>query len=165
VFDTVTGTWHLFDAVLRDMTTEPETVLRREASDTLIALRPSDLGQRWETAMAMGWTEINAYIDAKQKQGDDSVMPYIIEKHQRTSYPFATYVFTLIGVSIASRKVRGGTGLHLALGVLLILMYIFGMKLTTVAATNAGLDPFLAVWLPNVIFALVGVWIYRTAPK
>ena len=98
-------------------------------------------------------------------RSDDSVMPYIIEKHQRTSYPFATYVFTLIGVSIASRKVRGGTGLHLALGVLLILMYIFGMKLTTVAATNAGLDPFLAVWLPNVVFALVGVWIYRTAPK
>jgi lipopolysaccharide export system permease protein len=165
VYDTLTGVWHMHDAVLRDMTVEPERVVRSEEADTLIALRPSDLGQRWETAMAMGWTEINAYIDAKQKQGDDSVMPYIIEKHQRTSYPFATYVFTLIGVSIASRKVRGGTGLHLALGVLLILMYIFGMKLTTVAATNAGLNPLLAVWLPNVVFALVGVWIYRTAPK
>jgi lipopolysaccharide export system permease protein len=113
----------------------------------------------------MGWTEINSYITAKQAQGDDSVMPYLIEKHQRTSYPFATYIFTLIGVSIASRKVRGGTGLHLALGVLLILLYIFAMKLTTVAATNAGLNPLIAVWLPNVIFALVGVWIYRTAPK
>ncbi len=92
-------------------------------------------------------------------------MPYLIEKHQRTSYPFATYVFTLIGVSIASRKVRGGTGLHLALGVLLILLYIFAMRLATVGATNAGLDPFLAVWMPNALFAVVGVYIYRKAPK
>ena len=92
-------------------------------------------------------------------------MPYLIEKHQRTSYPFATYVFTLIGVSIASRKVRGGTGLHLALGVLLSLLYVFAMKLTTVAATNAGLDPLIAVWIPNVVFGIVGVFIYRRAPK
>jgi lipopolysaccharide export system permease protein len=139
--------------------------VRHPRLDTLIQLKPSDLGQRWETAMAMDWEEINAYIDAKQKQGDGSLMPYVIEKHQRTSYPFATYVFTLIGVSIASRKVRGGTGLHLALGVMLILLYIFAMKLTTVAATNAGFDPLLAVWLPNLIFAGVGVGIYRRAPK
>jgi len=71
----------------------------------------------------------------------------------------------LIGVSIASRKVRGGTGLHLALGVLLVLIYIFTMKLTSVAATNAGLDPLIAVWIPNVMFALVGIWIYQKAPK
>jgi lipopolysaccharide export system permease protein len=115
--------------------------------------------------MAMSWRELNDYITSKQTQGDGTELSYIVEKHQRTSYPFATYVFTLIGVSIASRKVRGGTGLHLALGVLLILLYIFAMKLTTVAATNAGLNPLLAVWLPNILFTLVGIWIYRKAPK
>jgi len=113
----------------------------------------------------MGWQELNEYIDSKQAQGDSAVGPYLIEKHQRTAYPFATYVFTLIGVSIASRKVRGGTGLHLALGVFLILLYIFAMRLATVAATNAGLNPFLAVWMPNILFAVVGVYIYRNAPK
>ena len=164
-YDTLAGSWKVYDYVSRRMDVVPEAVVRGHELDTIIPLKPSDLGQRWETAMAMGWGEINSYITAKQAQGDDSVMPYLIEKHQRTSYPFATYIFTLIGVSIASRKVRGGTGLHLALGVLLILLYIFAMKLTTVAATNAGLNPLIAVWLPNVIFALVGVWIYRTAPK
>ena len=74
-------------------------------------------------------------------------------------------MFTLIGLSIASRKVRGGTGVHIALGVLLILLYIFAMKITTVAATNAGLAPLVAVWIPNIIFGLVGLAIYRTAPK
>ncbi|MEZ4756966.1 MAG: LptF/LptG family permease [Flavobacteriales bacterium] len=164
-YDSVSGRWTLYDPIIRYLDERPERIVRHAELDTLIPLKPSDLGQRWETAMAMSWSEINDYIDAKQKQGDGSLMPYVIEKHQRTSYPFATYVFTLIGVSIASRKVRGGTGLHLALGVMLILLYIFAMKLTTVAATNAGFDPLLAVWLPNLLFAVVGIWIYRQAPK
>ncbi len=164
-FDSLTGAWKVSDYLIRTMDGTTEHIVRGQMLDTIIDLKPSDLGQRWETAMAMSWEELNAHIAAKQAQGDDSLMPYRIEKHQRTSYPFATYVFTLIGVSIASRKVRGGTGLHLALGVLLILLYVFAMKLTTVAATNAGLDPLIAVWLPNLVFAVVGVWIYRSAPK
>lgn len=164
-YDSVAGVWHVYDYLIRDMDGTTENVRRGDRLDTAIALRPSDMGQRWETSMAMSDSDLNAYIATKSAQGDDSIVPYLIEKHQRTSYPFATYVFTLIGVSIASRKVRGGTGLHLAAGVGLILLYIFGMKLTTVAATNAGMDPLLAVWLPNVLFAIIGVVIYRRAPK
>jgi lipopolysaccharide export system permease protein len=164
-YDSTAGHWEVFDYTLRTIENGSEHIRSGPRLDTLIALKPSDLGQRWEFAMAMGWKEINDYIASKKSQGDGSVMPYLIEKHQRTAYPFATYVFTLIGVSIASRKVRGGTGVHLALGVLLVLLYIFGMRLTTVGATNAGLDPLAAVWLPNALFALVGIWIYRKAPK
>ncbi|MEZ4740674.1 MAG: LptF/LptG family permease [Flavobacteriales bacterium] len=164
-YDSVAGHWRVSDYLLRTIDGEHEHIVKGHMLDTVINLKPSDLGQRWESSMAMSWTELNDYISAKLAQGDGSLMPFLIEKHQRTSYPFATYVFTLIGVSIASRKVRGGTGLHLALGVLLILLYIFAMKLTTVAASNAGLDPLIAVWIPNVLFALVGVWIYRKAPK
>jgi len=164
-YDSVSGAWRVSDYLLRTMDGSREHVERGQMLDTIINLKPSDLGQRWESSMAMSWTELNTYIAAKIAQGDGSLMPFLIEKHQRTSYPFATYVFTLIGVSIASRKVRGGTGLHLALGVLLVLIYIFTMKLTSVAATNAGLDPMLAVWIPNVMFALVGIWIYQKAPK
>ncbi len=164
-YDTVDGKWHVHDFVLRTINGEEEHIQRGAEMDTLIPLRPSDMGQRWETSMAMSWKELNDYIDVKQAQGDGGLMPYRIEKHQRTSYPFATYVFTLMGVSIASRKTRGGTGLHIALGFLLALLYIFAMKLTTVAATNAGLDPFIAVWLPNILFGIIGIWIYQRAPK
>ena len=164
-YDSLNGRWRISDYLLRTMDGTTESIQRGQMLDTVINLKPSDMGQRWETAMAMSWTDLNAHIISKLAQGDGSLMPYLIEKHQRTSYPFATYVFTLIGVSIASRKVRGGTGLHLALGVLLSLLYVFAMKLTTVAATNAGLDPLIAVWIPNVVFAIVGVLIYRRAPK
>jgi len=164
-YDSLTGAWRVSDYLLRTMDGDKERIVRGQMLDTIINLKPSDMGQRWETSMSMSWSELNAYIKAKSAQGDDSISPYLIEKHQRTSYPFATYVFALIGVSIASRKVRGGTGLHLALGVLLCLLYVFAMKLTTVAATNAGLDPFIAVWIPNVVFTIVGILIYRRAPK
>lgn len=164
-YDSLNGRWRISDYLLRTMDGNAERIQRGQMLDTVINLKPSDMGQRWETAMAMTWTELNAHIASKLAQGDGSLMPYLIEKHQRTSYPFATYVFTLIGVSIASRKVRGGTGLHLAVGVLLSLLYVFAMKLTTVAATNAGLDPLLAVWIPNVVFGIVGILIYRRAPK
>ncbi len=164
-YDSVKGVWQIHDYLVRTMDGSTERIRRGAQLDTVIALEPSDMGQRWETSMAMSDAELNAYIESKSAQGDDSIVPYLIEKHQRTSYPFATYVFTLIGVSIASRKVRGGTGLHLAAGVGLVLLYIFAMKLTTVAATNAGMDAFLAVWLPNVLFLIIGVVIYRRAPK
>lgn len=164
-YDSLDGHWRLSDYLLRDLHTEPERMVRGTELDTLIDLKPSDLGQRWETAMSMGWTELNEYITTQQAKGDGGTTSYLIEKHQRTAYPFATYVFTLIGVSIASRKVRGGTGLHLAAGVGLILVYIFTMRLMAVAATNAGVDPTLAVWLPNLLFTVIGVWIYRKAPK
>ncbi|HLV52750.1 MAG TPA: LptF/LptG family permease, partial [Cryomorphaceae bacterium] len=88
-----------------------------------------------------------------------------IEKHQRTSYPIATYVLTVIAVSMAGRKTRGGIGVHMASGVLIAVIYIFAMKVTTVASTNAGLDPLLAVWLPNILFAGVAVYLYTKAQK
>lgn len=164
-YDTVTGRWTLYDVYDRRLGAQTDSLWTGQRSDTILPLKPSDLGMRWEFAMTMGWQELNAYIEARQAQGDGSAMPYEIEKHQRTSMPFATYVFTLIGVGIASRKVRGGTGVHLALGVMLVLVYVFTMRMTTVAATNAGFDPLAAVWIPNIVFGLVGVAIYRNAPK
>ncbi len=183
VYDSVSNTWALHDWQVRDLGgplrahipgTDRDTILAGAVTerlrlgnltDTVIPLKPIDLGQRTENAAAMSRQDLNAYIAAERSRGSNNVAFYEVEKHQRTSYPFATYVFTLIGVSIASRKVRGGTGVHLALGVLLVLLYVFAMKLTTVGATNAGFDPLIAVWLPNIVFGLVGIWIYQKAPK
>lgn len=164
-YDSLGGRWRIINYSARTMGPEGDRLTRGALLDTVLPLRPEDLGQRVEMAMAMSTPELNAYIDKKLRQGDGKVGPYLIEKHQRTAYPLATYIFTLIGVGIASRKVRGGTGLHLALGVMLVLVYFFVVQFTTVAATNAGLDPFLAVWIPNIGYALIGAWIYRNAPK
>ncbi len=181
IYDTVTGKWQLFDYKLRilppdSMVPEPDEPMAPRARsvellsggerlDTLIPLKPSDIGQRLALVGALDRHELAAFIKAEKMRGGDTAAYYEVEQHQRTAAPFATFVFTLIGVGVASRKVRGGTGVHLVLGVMLILVFIFLGKLSNVAATNAGLDPFIAVWTPNVVFALIGAWIYWKAPK
>ncbi|MFT3886265.1 MAG: LptF/LptG family permease [Flavobacteriales bacterium] len=176
VYDTLTGHWHVFDYMIREIPPGAdhtgadgdiarERIRRGQQLDTTFALKPSDLGQRLAIAAALDRHEIADFIAAEKARGGSTVAYYEVERDQRISYPFATYVFTLIGVGIASRKVRGGTGVHLVLGVLLCLLYVFTIKMTTVAATNSDFNPTLAVWLPNVIFTLVGIWIYIKAPK
>lgn len=77
----------------------------------------------------------------------------------------ATFILTLIGASISSRKIRGGMGLHLGLGLLLSFSYILFMQFSTVFATNGDMNPLLSVWLPNMLFAVIAFFVYRTAPK
>ena len=90
---------------------------------------------------------------------------YEIELNQRTSYPFASYVLTIIGVSVSSRKKRGGIGISIALGLGIIFIYIFAMKVTTVAAMKVGFPAELAVWVPNILFGGIAYILYRFAQK
>lgn len=133
--------------------------------DTILAMSLYDFGQRAEIMSTMNYTELTDYIERERLRGSGNVAFIEIEKYSRTSNAFAIYVLTLIGVSIASRKVRGGTGLHLFLAVIIGLVYVFAMKMTTVAATNVGLPAAWAVWVPNFLFAIMGVVIYARAPK
>ena len=93
------------------------------------------------------------------------VPAYEIELYQRTSYPFATYVLTIIGISVSSRKKRGGVGINIAIGLGIIFIYIFAMKVTTVAAMNLGFTTSIAVWIPNILFGGVAYLLYRNAQR
>ena len=164
-YDSVSGKWTMENYYIRHFTDSIEYIEQGRKLDTLIALKPSDFGQRISIASTMGYQELTDFIENERKKGSDKTVHYEIEKHQRTSYPIATYILTIIGVSIASRKSRGGIGADLAIGVLIAVSYIFAMKVTTVAATNAGLDPLLAVWLPNIIYFVISIFVYRKAQK
>ena len=108
---------------------------------------------------------LRAAIDREKAKGSGAERFLQLERHTRTSNAFAIYVMTLIGVSVASRKQRGGTGIHLLIGVLIGFIYIFSAKLMSVSATHAGVPPGVAAWTPNVLFSLLGAWLYRRAPK
>lgn len=133
--------------------------------DTLMNFNINDFTTKAEVASAMSYFELKDFIEREREKGSKEVPFYEMEMHQRTSYPIATYILTLIGVSISSRKSRDGYGRPIVYGVALILFYMFAMKVTTVAALNVGFNPILAVWLPNIIFAAVAYLIYRKAPK
>lgn len=165
-FNEDTGRWLLSAVKVRDFNPDGSQKLRLvEEIDTVLTMQISDFGQRAEVISTLNYSELTEYIERERLRGSGNVAFIEIEKYSRTSNAFAIYVLTLIGVSVASRKVRGGTGLHLFFAVLIAVTYIFALKMTTVAATNVGLPAAIAVWVPNVLYGLVGLVIYLKAPK
>ena len=98
-------------------------------------------------------------------KGSENIPFYEVEKYKRIAFPFATFVLTLIGVSLSSRKVRGGIGMHIGIGLLISFAYILFMQVSTVMATNTGMSAAYAVWIPNVIFGILSLYLLKKAPK
>ena len=166
IFNPEDSTWSLRHYTERHFLADGTELLNKQAlKDTLIPVVPKDFGERPEIAATLDFWKLDAYIAKERLKGSDQVVYFEIEKHQRSSYPMATYVLTLIGVSLASRKNRGGIGLHIATGFVIAVTYIFLMKVATVASTNAGLNPLISVWIPNMIFSVLAIILYRRAQK
>jgi lipopolysaccharide export system permease protein len=165
--DSLSQDWRLERYFIREFTPgQQEHQFRMGQSlDTVLEFSIAEFTTKAEIASAMSYFELRDFIRREKERGSKEVPFYEIEMHQRSSYPIATYILTLIGVSISSRKSRDGYGRPIAMGIGLILLYIFGMKMTTVAAMNVGFNPLLAVWLPNMMFFGVAWLIYRRAPK
>mgnify|MGYP000156021820 FL=1 len=108
----------------------------------------------------MNNAELDEFIEKETMKGSDKIPIYLIEKYKRWASPFAIFVLTLIGVSVSSKKARGGLGVNIAIGLAIAMFYIFSMQLTTVAAIKVGFTPFLAVWIPNIVFGIIAVILY-----
>ncbi|MDF3026837.1 MAG: permease YjgP/YjgQ family protein [Fluviicola sp.] len=169
--------WHLTDVFERlvsyddtiafkdQLINQKIRLVEEHKKDTILPYRIEDMAIRDNIAEAMTFSELKQFIKKEKDKGNRNVPTFEIELYQRTSYPFATYVLTLIGVSVSSRKKRGGIGVNIAIGLLFVFIYIFAMKVTTVAATTVGFPPIAAVWLPNFIFGILAIFMYRIAPK
>ena len=140
-------------------------VLERYESDTLINLEVTELGEINDLIQTMNISELNAFLDQQRAKGSDSINLIEVEKHARYAYPLSTFILTLIGVSLSSRKVRGGTGLHIGIGTGLCFSYILFNRFFEEFAKSGTLPPGLAVWLPNIIYLGIAVYLYRKAPK
>jgi lipopolysaccharide export system permease protein len=165
--ENITGTnkWILKDYYERSVGYPNDKVREGHLKDTVFNFKIEEMAQRENIAEAMTYTELRSFIDREKEKGSGNVPMYEIELYQRTSYPFAAYVLTIIGVSVSSRKKRGGIGVNIAIGLMIIFVYIFAMKVTTVAAMNVGFPASVAVWVPNVLFGAVAFILYRFAQK
>ena len=88
-----------------------------------------------------------------------------IERHKRVAGPFSAFILTLIGVGLASRKVKGGLGFHLGLGLGLSFSYILFMQISTVFAISGSTPPIIAVWIPNLLYSVIALFVYRWAAR
>ncbi|MBN2681749.1 MAG: LptF/LptG family permease [Bacteroidales bacterium] len=157
--------WEMINYFTRELDTLDETFTKGSMLDTVIKLHPDDFIERDNLKETMDYNELNDFIRKKELEGDEKIINYILEKHQRSSMPFAAFILTLIGVSVACRKVRGGIGLHLGLGLGLSFAYILFMQVSTNFAKGGTMTPILAIWLPNIIFSLIAYYLYTRAPK
>jgi lipopolysaccharide export system permease protein len=109
--------------------------------------------------------ELKEYILREKLKGSNRIEMYEVELYKRSSFPFATFILTIIGVCVSSRKVRGGVGLQIALGLFLSSIYIMLMYVFNTIATTGFAPPIVGVWIPNIVFSFVALYLYRTAQK
>ncbi len=88
-----------------------------------------------------------------------------MEKAHRLSTPVAVVILTLIGAILACRKIRGGSGVHLAMGIIICAVFILTDRFSTIFSVKGNLNPYVAAWVPNVVSGFVTIWLYKKAPK
>ena len=142
-----------------------ESFVQNRNLDTVINLDVVELGRLNELLKTMNIVELNDFLEQQQQKGSDSLRQIEVEHHTRYAYPFGTFILTLIGVSLSSRKVRGGTGLHIGIGIALCFSYIMLTRVFEEFAKGGSMPTLLAVWVPNIIYLIVGIYLYRKAPK
>lgn len=157
--------WIANDYFSRKINRLSEQIEEGEQRQLSINLSPDDFNYRKSNVETMNFFQLNQFIDEERMKGSKHLVFHIVEKQKRLAFPFATIVLTLVAVAMASRKVRGGIGLHLGAGLLISFAYILFMQVSTTFATNGDLSPVIAVWIPNILFSALGIYLLQKAPK
>lgn len=165
VWDKTKQCWTLKNYFIRDYHGSTETISSGEKLDTTISLILEDFYRRDDTVESLNYKELEALIDMQQMRGDQMVKFALIEKHTRLAVPFSAFILTLMGVSLSSKRKRGGIGLNLGIGIGLSFSYILFLRFSQMFVMTDTLSPGVALWLPNFIYAIIAVVLYRIAPK
>lgn len=160
-----TGQWSVKNYVIREFDREGERFYQGKSIDTTYNFTPNDLEKRSNSKEEMNTTELREYIALMHARGEEGVEYYYIELYRRTADSVMVLILTLIGATIASRKVRGGMGFHLAIGFALAGLYIVFGQFSKTFSTNGELPPILGIWIPNFLFAALGIWLFKKAQK
>jgi lipopolysaccharide export system permease protein len=159
------NTWALKNYVVRTNSDMIETL--KFGKDTMITydFLPEDFVQKLHEIKTLNSRELNEVILELKARGADNIAFYEVEKYTRTAFPFAILILTLIAVSLASRKARGGIGFHLGIGIGISFAYILFLQFSQTFSTNGDLPAIIGVWIPNIIFWILAVFLYARAPK
>ena len=178
-WDSLDGTWNLTNVFERELIYAPidsakpgmpkhvykETHRIFPSKKIRIDFTPKDMVRFQSKIEVLPYFELRDFIIKEKLKGSSRIEFFEVEMYKRTAFPFATFILTIIGVSISSRKIRGGVGLHIALGLVLSCMYILFMHVSTTFATSGLAQPMIAVWIPNIIFSFVAFYLYKKAQQ
>lgn len=157
--------WTIKDYMIRELEGMKEKITTGTELDSIIKMDPQDFLIMKGQQQTMTNPELSDYISKQKKRGFANIKEFEIEYHQRIAMSFAAFILTAIGVSLSSRKVKGGMGLYLGIGLALSFSYILFQKLSSTFAVNGNMPPIIAVWIPNILYAFIAIYLYRKAPK
>ena len=157
--------WTISNYMIRNFVGLKEEITSGAEIDTTLNIVPSDfLISRFDSEQ-MTTPRLRKYIDRQKKRGIGNIQPFEIEYHKRFSMAFAAFILTVIGVSLSSRKIKGGMGLNIGLGLLLSFSYILFMQISSSLAVSGLVSPFIAVWSPNFLYIFIAAYLYTKAPR
>ena len=157
--------WTLKNYMIREMDGMRENIIKGDRLDTIIKMEPQDFLITKGMQQTMTSTELDEYIAKQKRRGFANIKEFQIEYHQRIAMSFAAFILTIIGVSLSSRKVKGGMGLYLGIGLALSFSYILFQTISATFAVNGNTPPVLAVWIPNILYTFIAIYLYRKAPR
>lgn len=165
-WDSIKGKWTIKNYYIRQFEGMKEKITQGASLDTTLNMSPADFRVREDTYFeTMTLARLNHYISELKLQGSENIVIYQVEKQKRFAFPFATFILTFIGVTLSSRKVKGGIGMHIGAGLGLSFSFIFFMQFSSQFAIAGTLPPTLAAWTPNLLYGIVCVLLYRLAPR
>jgi lipopolysaccharide export system permease protein len=164
-WDTSINKWSALNYYIRDIHGFEETFRKGSRLDTALIITPEDFTRDPDFVGTTTYNELNNYISLLKLQGSDELKLYLIEKHKRIATPFSVFILTLIGVSLSSQKVRGGIGMQIGIGLGLSFSYILFLQFASQFSLKGNLNPMFAIWIPNIIYSFIGLFLYRIAPK
>ncbi len=164
-WDTAVKKWTLINAVERNIDSAGEKTQSYPTFTINLNLKPDELRKDEYLKDKLTTPELISFIRKEELRGTEGLNAYKVERYRRTATPVAVLLLTMIGVVVASRKTRGGSGMHLALGIAIAAFFIVADRFSTTFATKENLPPLLAAWLPNIFFTGVAYWLYRRTPK
>ena len=167
-YDSISDTryhWKAMNYKIRTLKGLKEEIKSGSQIDTLIMMEPMDLVFSKGQQETLTSPELRQYISKQIERGSGNVVQYEVEYHKRIASSFASFILTIIGVSLSSRKRKGGMGLYLGIGLALSFTYILLQTISATFAIQADTPPMLAVWIPNILYFFIAYFCYRQAPN
>ena len=164
-WDTSKRNWKLTNAIERSVDSLKETLREVPVMNIDPKLKPRDLSNDEYLKDKLTTPELNEFISTEKMRGREGLEAFEVESYRRSATPFTVLLLTMIGAIIAGRKTRGGSGLHLAMGIIIAALFILSDRFSTVFSVQGNLPAILAAWLPNTLFSTVALYLYLRAPK
>ena len=165
-YDTTTvNKWTIHDYMIRNLDGLKETITKGDRIDSIINMDPSDFLIMKNQQEMLTSPQLSEYIEKQKRRGFANIKEFEIEYHKRIAMSFASFILTIIGVSLSSKKTKGGMGLHLGIGLALSFSYILFQTIAATFAVSGNMPPVVAVWIPNILYSFIAFYLYKKAPK